>query len=331
MSSKKKETVTSQAPVHDDLGNPSHTFEQLKEVYYPYITNEKDRAMIQKAYEFAKEKHEGQFRRSGEPYIHHPIEVAYICACLTSGPATIASALLHDVVEDTDVNVEDIKAEFGEEVAFLVDSLTKIQRMKLSHKTEEDFEAEDHRKIFLGMAKDVRVILIKLADRLHNLRTLSSLSPERQKALSQETLDVFTPIAHRLGLYTIQSELEDLSLKYVEPERYQKIKKLLDEKCDNTKTSLELFKKKVADTLYEQGIPFRLESRVKSIYSIYKKMYKKDYKFDQIYDVLAIRIITETVINCYEIFGIIHSLFTPIQDRFKDYIATPKPKTSTSP
>ena len=313
------------AKVTDDLGNKSHDYLDLKEAFFPYITNEADRKMIEKAYLYAKKMHEGQFRKSGEPYIHHPVEVAYIIASLQAGPATIAAALLHDVVEDTEATNEDISREFGEEVCFLVDSLTKIQRMKLSHKTEEDFEAEDHRKIFLGMAKDVRVILIKLADRLHNLRTLSSLSPERQKALSRETLDVFTPIAHRLGLYNIQSELEDLSLKYLEPEKYQKIKALLDEKCENTKGSLEAFKKKVADTLYEQGIPFRLESRVKSIYSIYKKMYRKDYKFEQIYDVLAIRIITKTVINCYEIFGIIHSLFSPIPERFKDYIATPKP------
>ena len=168
------------AKVTDDLGNKSHDYLDLKEAFFPYITNEADRKMIEKAYLYAKKMHEGQFRKSGEPYIHHPVEVAYIIASLQAGPATIAAALLHDVVEDTEATNEDISREFGEEVCFLVDSLTKIQRMKLSHKTEEDFEAEDHRKIFLGMAKDVRVILIKLADRLHNLRTLSSLSPERQ-------------------------------------------------------------------------------------------------------------------------------------------------------
>ncbi|MCR5079204.1 MAG: bifunctional (p)ppGpp synthetase/guanosine-3',5'-bis(diphosphate) 3'-pyrophosphohydrolase [Bacilli bacterium] len=309
----------------DSFGNVVHSYEDFKALFFPYIQDVKSRQLIHDAYTLAKEKHEGQFRKSGEAYIVHPLEVAYICAELQSGPATLASALLHDVVEDTDVTIEEIGQKFGEEVQGIVDSLTKIQRMKLSHKTEEDFEAEDHRKIFLGMAKDVRVIIVKLADRLHNMRTLASLSPERQKALSKETLEVFTPIAHRLGLYNIQSELEDISLKYLEPSKYNRIEKLVEQKCVNTEKSLEQFKKKVADTLYEQKIPFRLESRVKSVYSIYKKMYRKDYEFEQIYDVLAIRIITETVINCYEILGIIHSMFAPIQDRFKDYIATPKP------
>ena len=309
----------------DDWGHKPHDYEDFKELFYPYITEENSRRLVEKAYQYASEKHKNQFRRSGEPYIIHPLEVAYICAELQTGPATLAAALLHDVVEDTDTPIEEIGELFGDEVMLIVDSLTKIQRMKLSHKTEEDFEAEDHRKIFLGMAKDVRVIIVKLADRLHNMRTLSSLSPERQHALSKETLEVFTPIAHRLGLYKIQSELEDISLRYLEPEKYATIKSLLDEKCANTKSSLEAFKKKVADTLYEQNIPFRMESRVKSIYSIYKKMYRKGYDFEQIYDVLAIRIITATVINCYEIFGIIHTMFSPIPERFKDYIATPKP------
>ena len=214
-----------------------HTFEDLKALYYVYISNPNDRKMIEDAYLFAKAKHEGQFRKSGEPYIHHPIEVAYILASLQSGPATIASGLLHDVVEDTDATIEDIEKMFGEDVAKIVDSLTKIQRMKLSKMTAEDFEAEDHRKIFLGMARDVRVIIVKLA--LHNLRTLDSLSPERQKALAKETIEVFTPIAHRLGIYSVQSEMEDLSLKYLERDKYNSILKLVNEKYENRKHSLE--------------------------------------------------------------------------------------------
>ena len=206
---------TSQNQLKPNGGYPMHTFDDLKALYYTYITNPKDRQMIENAYQFALKKHEGQFRKSGEPYIHHPIEVAYILASLQSGPATIASGLLHDVVEDTDATIEDIEKLFGEDVAKIVDSLTKIQRMKLSKMTAEDFEAEDHRKIFLGMARDVRVIIVKLADRLHNLRTLDSLSSERQKALAKETIEVFTPIAHRLGIYSVQSEMEDLSLKYL--------------------------------------------------------------------------------------------------------------------
>ena len=306
-------------------GYPMHSFEDLKALFATYISNPADQKLIQDAYELAKEKHGPQFRKSGEPYIHHPLEVAYICAQLQSGPATLASALLHDVVEDTDVTIEEIEQRFGPDVRLIVDSLTKIQRMKLSHMSKEDFEAEDHRKIFLGMAHDVRVIIVKLADRLHNLRTLDSLSPERQKALSQETLDVFTPIAHRLGIYTVQSELEDLSLKYLEPEVYAKIKKLVDDRFENRKGALEQLKKRIADQLYEHGIPFKMESRVKSIYSIYKKMYQKGHSFDEIYDILAIRVITKTTVNCYEILGMIHTAYTPIPGRFKDYIAMPKP------
>ena len=306
-------------------GYPMHTFQDVKDVFYPYITNPKDRQMVEEAYNLASFKHAGVTRKSGEPYIQHPIEVAYILATLQGGPATLAAGFLHDVVEDTDTTIDDIKEKFGEDVAFLVDSLTKIQRMKLSHRSEIDFEAEDHRKIFLGMAKDVRVILVKLADRLHNMRTLDSLSNERQKALAQETLDVFTPIAHRLGIYSIQSELEDLSLKYLEPEKYETILHLLNEKEKNRKESLDNLKKKVADTLFEKKIPFRIESRVKSIFSIYRKMYLKHHEFDEIYDVLAVRIITQSELNCYEILGIIHSTYKPVPGRFKDYIAMPKP------
>jgi guanosine-3',5'-bis(diphosphate) 3'-pyrophosphohydrolase len=306
-------------------GYPMHTFEQLKELYFTYIKNPKDRQMVEDAYKLADLKHKGVLRKSGEPYIHHPIEVAYILAQLQSGPETLASGLLHDTVEDTDLTIEDIRGKFGDDVAMIVDSLTKIQRMKLSHRTESDFEAEDHRKIFLGMAKDVRVIIVKLADRLHNMRTLQALTPDRQKALAKETLDVFTPIAHRLGIYTIQSELEDLSLKYLEPDKYNEILSLLNAREANRQESLNNLKKRIADMLFEKGIPFRIESRVKSIYSIYRKMYLKNYNFDEIYDVLAVRVITKTEMNCYEILGIIHATYKPIPGRFKDYIAMPKP------
>ncbi|MCQ2742142.1 MAG: bifunctional (p)ppGpp synthetase/guanosine-3',5'-bis(diphosphate) 3'-pyrophosphohydrolase [Bacilli bacterium] len=306
-------------------GYPMHTFDDVKDIYYLYISNPEDRALIEKAYLLAKGKHENQFRRSGEPYIQHPIEVAYIIAKLQGGPATIASGFLHDVVEDTDVTIEEIQRDFGEDVAKIVDALTKIQRLKLSKRTEAEFEAEDHRKIFLGMAQDVRVIIVKLADRVHNMRTLDALKPERQIALAQETLDVFVPIAHRLGINNLQSELQDLSLKYLEPDAYKEILKLVDEKCENRTESLSSLKKRVADILFEHKIPFRMESRVKSIYSIYKKMFQKGHSFDDIYDVMAIRIITETELNCYEILGIIHSTYKPIPGRFKDYIAMPKP------
>lgn len=306
-------------------GYPMHTFEDVSEIYYAYIHNEDDRKLIKDAYEFAFKKHDGILRKSGEPYVQHLIEVAYICAELQSGPVTIASAFLHDVVEDTDTTVTDIKRLFGEEVSRIVDSLTKIQRLKLSRNTQEEFETEDHRKIFLGMAKDIRVIIIKLADRLHNLRTIAALKPDRQHALAKETLEVFAPIAHRLGIYKIESELEDLSLQIEKPEEYNLIISKLNASIKNRGKALNILKKRLADILIEHGFKFELESRVKSIYSIYKKMYQKGHKFEEIYDVLAIRIICENEINCYEILGLIHSNYKPIPGRFKDYIAMPKP------
>lgn len=308
-----------------DKQDKLHTFDEVKDLFYVYITNEKSRKEIEKAYEYASKKHEGQFRKSGEPYIHHLIEVCYIIAELQCGPSTLIASLLHDVVEDTNTSLDEIKKEFGEEVASIVDSLTKIQRLKLSHRSEEEFVAEDHRKIFLGMAKDVRVIIIKLADRLHNMRTLDSLSKTRQTVLARETLEVFAPIAHRLGMYKVKSELEDLSLKYLEPEKYSLITELLNKKIKNGQKSLDQLSKKIADDLFEKKISFQIENRVKSIYSIYRKMYIKGHKFEEIFDILALRIITETELNCYEILGMVHSTYKPIPGRFKDYIAMPKP------
>ncbi len=302
-----------------------HTFDEVKENYFVYITNPKSRELIEKAYEFALQKHQGQFRRSGEPYIHHLIEVCYILTMLNCGPTTLIAGLLHDVVEDTNTSLSEIKEQFGDDVCSIVDSLTKIQRLKLSHRDEDEFVAEDHRKIFLGMAKDVRVIVIKLADRLHNMRTLSSLPENRQIALSKETLEVFVPIAHRLGINTIKSELEDLSLKYLRPVQYQEIVDFVNKKIKYGQKSLDNFSKRIADILFKEKIPFSMESRVKSIYSIYRKIYIKNHKPEEIFDLLAIRIITETELQCYEILGIIHATYTPIPGRFKDYIAMPKP------
>ncbi|MCQ2802097.1 MAG: bifunctional (p)ppGpp synthetase/guanosine-3',5'-bis(diphosphate) 3'-pyrophosphohydrolase [Bacilli bacterium] len=305
-------------------GYPLHTFEQLEELISSYISSEEDKVRIKSAYDFILVKHKDQVRKSGEPYYHHLLEVAYILGTLKAGPNTIISGLLHDVVEDTDVTVKEIENKWGPEVAKIVDSLTKIQRLKLSKIENTDFEAEDHRKIFIGMAKDIRVILIKLADRLHNLRTLKSLSEDRQIALSKETMDVFIPIASRLGLDNIKCELADLALKYLEPVKYQEITELLSKKEKVLKKSLEIFKKKLADLLYEHKIPFEISARVKSISSIYEKMYVKGHAFDEIYDILALRIITDTELRCYEILGIIHQIYHPLQGRFKDYIAMPK-------
>ena len=310
------------APVNG--GYPLHTFQEVEDIYMLYISSPEDRRRIKEAYDFIMLKHEGQFRKSGEPYYHHLVEVAYIIASLQCGPNTIIAGLLHDVVEDTDVTVEDIKKKWGEEVSKIVDALTKIQRLKLSKITSEEFEAEDHRKIFIGMAKDIRVIIIKLADRLHNLRTLGALSYERQQAISKESMEVFVPIAERLGLDVIKSEMEDLCISYLEPEKYQEIKKLLSKKAKQLQKSLDGLKKRIADVLFQKEIPFEISSRVKSINSIYRKMYVKGHPFEEIYDLLALRIITKTEIQCYEILGLIHQMYKPVPGRFKDYIAMPK-------
>ena len=310
------------APVNG--GYRLHTFQEVEDVYMLYISSQEDRRRIKEAYDFIMHKHNGQFRRSGEPYYHHLVEVAYILASLQCGPNTIIAGLLHDVVEDTDVTVEDINKKWGDEVGKIVDALTKIQRLKLSKITSEEFEAEDHRKIFIGMAKDIRVIIIKLADRLHNLRTLGALAPERQQAIAKESMEVFVPIAERLGLDLIKSEMEDICISYLEPEKYQEIKKLLSKKSKILQKSLDGLKKRIADALFEKEIPFEISSRVKSINSIYRKMYIKGHPFEEIYDILALRIITKTEIQCYEILGLIHQMYKPVPGRFKDYIAMPK-------
>ena len=311
------------APVNG--GYPLHTFQEVEDIYMLYISSTEDRQRIKDAYDFIMQKHNGQFRKSGEPYYHHLVEVAYIIASLQCGPNTIIAGLLHDVVEDTDVSIEEIKRRWGEEVSKIVDALTKIQRLKLSKITSEEFEAEDHRKIFIGMAKDIRVIIIKLADRLHNLRTLGALSPERQQAIAKETMEVFIPIAERLGLDVIKSEMEDLCISYLEPEKYKEIKRLLSKKAKVLQKSLDGLKKRIADVLFQKEIPFEISSRVKSINSIYRKMYVKGHPFEEIYDILALRIITKTEIQCYEILGLIHQMYKPVPGRFKDYIAMPKP------
>ena len=305
-------------------GYPLHTYEEVEEKFSLYISSETDKKNIRKAYDFIMSKHKGQIRKSGEPYYHHLVEVAYILADLHCGPSTIIAGFLHDVVEDTDVSIEFIEKTWGAEIAKIVDALTKIQRLKLSRIDKEEFEAEDHRKIFLGMAKDIRVIIIKLADRLHNMRTLAALSPERQQVIAKETLEVFSPIAHRLGLDAIKSELEDLCLKYLEPEKYIEITKLLKKRAKTMTKSLDSLKKKIADILFANNIPFDISSRVKSIYSIYRKMYIKGHPFDEIYDILALRIITDNEMQCYEILGLIHKSYKPVPGRFKDYIAMPK-------
>lgn len=306
-----------------EIKNTIYTFEDVKNVYSKYIHNPEELDKIYQAYLFASEKHKNQVRKSGDPYIVHLLGVARILSELNTGPTTIIAGLLHDTIEDTDTTDEEITEKFGKEVCYLVQGVTKVTRLSDYHNV--DFEAESHRKIFIAMAKDIRVIIIKLADRLHNMRTLQFQPPEKQKKIAKETRDVYAPIAHRLGLSQVKTELEDLSLFYLEREKFEEIENLLSRQSTNMKNAIDVLKNKIVEILTPTNILFEITSRVKSIYSIYKKMYVKGKAFDDIYDIMALRIITETEMNCYELLGYIHANFKPIPGRFKDYIAMPKP------
>lgn len=306
-----------------EIKNTIYTFEDVKNVYSKYIHNPEELDKIYQAYLFASEKHKNQDRKSGDPYIVHLLGVARILSELNTGPTTIIAGLLHDTIEDTDTTEEEITEKFGKEVCYLVQGVTKVTRLSDYHNV--DFEAESHRKIFIAMAKDIRVIIIKLADRLHNMRTLQFQPPEKQKKIAKETRDVYAPIAHRLGLSQVKTELEDLSLFYLEREKFEEIENLLSRQSTNMKNAIDVLKNKIVEILTPTNILFEITSRVKSIYSIYKKMYVKGKAFDDIYDIMALRIITETEMNCYELLGYIHANFKPIPGRFKDYIAMPKP------
>lgn len=306
-----------------EIKNTIYTFEDVKNVYSKYIHNPEELDKIYQAYLFASEKHKNQVRKSGDPYIVHLLGVARILSELNTGPTTIIAGLLHDTIEDTDTTKEEITEKFGKEVCYLVQGVTKVTRLSDYHNV--DFEAESHRKIFIAMAKDIRVIIIKLADRLHNMRTLQFQPPEKQKKIAKETRDVYAPIAHRLGLSQVKTELEDLSLFYLEREKFEEIENLLSRQSTNMKNAIDVLKNKIVEILTPTNILFEITSRVKSIYSIYKKMYVKGKVFDDIYDIMALRIITETEMNCYELLGYIHANFKPIPGRFKDYIAMPKP------
>lgn len=283
-----------------------------------------DISLIEKAYRIADEAHKGQLRKSGEPYIIHPLCVGIILANLELDKETIVAGLLHDVVEDTVMTTEEIVEEFSEEVALLVDGVTKLTQ--LSYSTDKvEVQAENLRKMFLAMAKDIRVILIKLADRLHNMRTLQFMKPEKQKEKARETMDIFAPIAQRLGISKIKIELDDLSLKYLQPDVYQD----LEDKLNQKKASREQFIKdiiaEVTHHIENGGVKANISGRVKHMFSIYRKMVNQNKTIDQIYDLFAIRIIVDSVKDCYAALGIIHEMYKPIPGRFKDYIAMPKP------
>ena len=282
-----------------------------------------DNKLIMKAYNIAAEHHNTQCRKSGEPYIIHPLNVAYILADMGLDEATISAALLHDVVEDTDLTNDDIKKEFGDEIAEMVAGVTKLGTMLFE--SVEERQVEDYRKMFLAMGKDIRVILIKLADRLHNMRTLKYLKRDRQIAIARETMEIYAPLANRLGLYSLKWELEDLGFKYLYPEEYHDLVEGIDKKREERLQFIEKIMGDIKVELKKQKIDAEITGRAKHLYSIYRKMKRDNKTLDQIYDLFALRILVNSVKDCYAALGVVHELYSPMPGRFKDYIAVPKP------
>ncbi len=283
-----------------------------------------DTKLIIKAYNYAKEKHGTQCRKSGEPYIIHPVQVAYILADIGLDEATICAALLHDVVEDTEVTHEDLVRDFGEEIANMVAGVTKLGELRYQASTEER-QVENYRKMFLAMGKDIRVIIIKLADRLHNLRTLKYLRRDRQIANAKETMELYAPLANRLGIYSLKWELEDLAFKYLYPEEYRELVEGIDKKREERLQFIEKIMDDIRGQLKKQKIEAEVTGRAKHLYSIYRKMKRDNKTLDQIYDLFALRILVNSVKDCYAALGVVHEMYSPMPGRFKDYIAVPKP------
>ena len=283
-----------------------------------------DSKLIMKAYNYAFEAHKEQKRKSGEPYIIHPVDVAYIVASLELDDYAICAALLHDVVEDTEVTLDDIKNEFGPEIATLVDGVTKLGKI-ISYFDKEEEQVENYRKFFMAMAKDIRVLMIKLADRLHNMRTLKHLSDDRKIAIAKETLQLYAPLANRLGIYSIKWELEDLSFLYLEPEAYNELVEGINSKREEREKFINEIIDEIRKKLKEMKIEAEVYGRPKHFYSIYRKMQNGNKTLDQIYDLFAMRIIVNSIKDCYAALGLVHELYKPMPGRFKDYIAMPKP------
>ena len=310
---KTMEDFTSPEVLHDELISSIHK-------YHPSA----DTTLIEKAYKIARDAHEGQVRKSGEPYIIHPLCVAIILADLELDKETIVAGLLHDVVEDTVMTIDEITEEFGAEVALLVDGVTKLGQLNYSADKVE-VQAENLRKMFLAMAKDIRVILIKLADRLHNMRTLKYMPEHKQKEKARETMDIYAPIAQRLGISKVKIELDDLSLKYLKPDVYYDLVEKINLKKSEREKFVDRIVGEVSEQIKKSGIHGQIDGRVKHFFSIYKKMVNQDKTLDQIYDLFAVRIIVDSLKDCYACLGIIHEMYKPVPGRFKDYIAMPKP------
>ena len=334
MTEEGKETTKKEVVIDDGRIEAIQEFQSPEQLYNDLILRVKkyhpsdDISLIEKAYKVASEAHKDQLRKSGEPYIIHPLYVAIILADLEMDKETIAAGLLHDVVEDTIMTEQEIRQQFGDEVALLVDGVTKLQKLQFTgHGDQHDrleMQAENLRKMFLAMAKDIRVILIKLADRLHNMRTLKYQKPESQQRIARETLDIYAPIAQRLGISKIKVELDDLSLKYLEPEAYYDLVDKIAVRKNVREKYIQSIVDEVSEHIKNAGIKAQIDGRVKHFFSIYKKMKNQNKTIDQIYDLFAVRIIVDTVKDCYAALGVIHEMYKPIPGRFKDYIAMPK-------
>ncbi len=330
MAEEKNEVIFDDGKINQsqEFRNPDDLYGELIDHVRKYHPSD-DISMIEKAYRVAYEAHKNQFRKSGEPYIIHPLNVAIVLADLELDKETIVAGLLHDVVEDTIMTEEDLKREFGEDVALLVDGVTKLERIPLSAGTDQpdeklEMQAENLRKMFLAMAKDIRVIMIKLADRLHNMRTLRYKAPESQQRIARETLEIYCPIAQRLGISRIKTELDDLSLKYLEPEVYYDLVDQIAMRKSAREKYIQGIVDEVSEHIANAGIKAKVDGRVKHFFSIYKKMKNQSKTLDQIYDLFAVRIIVDSLKDCYAALGVIHEMYTPIPGRFKDYIAMPK-------
>jgi GTP pyrophosphokinase len=282
-----------------------------------------DLEIVRKAYEFSQRHHAGQTRASGKPYLVHPLEVALVLAEMKMDPIAVAAGLLHDSVEDTSVTIVDIRKEFGEQVAHIVEGVTKIS--KIDFATREEQQAENLRKMMLAMVDDIRVVLIKLADRLHNMRTLEHLPPERQQKIAQETLEIYAPIAHRLGMGKIRGELEDLGFRFLDPIAYEQVREAVEARRKQGEQFLARVEDVLQDKLKEAGIAAQVESRIKRLYSIHKKLLRQRISVDQVYDLCAMRVITKSVQDCYAVLGIVHNVWRPVPGRIKDFIAMPRP------